>query len=394
MRLNKLKAVPERPKPPQERRGALKNGSRRFRRTLSLFVIFLGVTLFAIWLWNNLWIVTNGRVIAKTTEIASPLTGRVVALHVRERQIVNRGDLLAEIGVGPVQAELRKAQLHLDTVRSELEIFKRTGLDPLHSAQVVLAETALGNAQQAWRRAQAELRELAVLRAHSWKAAKRSQELFMLRANSREQWEDADLSSRRAQASYEALQATVAERGAEVENARRLLASARRRLDFAEKNYELDILRRENLLKAAEADVERVQSLLVDTQLHTPHKGMVSWVNKTLGEVADHNDVILAVSDPEVLWVETYVKADDLPDLFDGKPAQVVFDGVSGDFEGKVALFYPDQRIEAGVLPVGQRPVRSPTQLAGLHYPVKIVFEERLPAAVAPEMIARVRIRR
>ena len=325
--------------------------------------------------------------------LATPLTARLLSVLVKEGDEVTKGQELAVLDDAPIQVALTEAQMQLETARSRLDLLEKSGPEPSFAGAVVEAETELHAAEAQHQRAQAEADEARVTYGHKQTIAERSRRMYQLKAMTKNQWEEADVARKEAQAKYQSAQARLNESEVRVENAERLLEYAKREHDANLQAARLDV-------QHAEKKLEFVRGRGADSHILAPRDGRITFVNKRIGEVADHNDVIVSVMEPASLWVEAYVDAEDLADLKEDMPAEVSFEGVTDSHPGRVVLVYPTT--ESGRkeidIPVGRRQVRTPANLPEVYQAVRIELEGELPpdllAKLLPETTARVKIRR
>ncbi len=149
------------------------------------------------------------------------------------------------------------------------------------------------------------------------------------------------------QASAEAV-ALIAQRKSELDTARvdyergrnliqsgfitqQLLEQRRNRLDSAEALYVAANAQRdqaESQIKASEADVERLQSILVDLVLVSPRSGRVQYRLARAGEVVSPGQRILTILDLNDVYMTIYLPADQAGKLSLGDEARTILDPV------------------------------------------------------------------
>jgi HlyD family secretion protein len=149
------------------------------------------------------------------------------------------------------------------------------------------------------------------------------------------------------QASAEAV-ALIAQRKSELDTARvdyergrnliqsgfitqQLLEQRRNRLDSAEALYVAANAQRdqaESQIKASEAEVERLQSILVDLVLVSPRSGRVQYRLARAGEVVSPGQRILTILDLNDVYMTIYLPADQAGKLSLGDEARTILDPV------------------------------------------------------------------
>jgi HlyD family secretion protein len=209
---------------------------------------------------------TNGRIEATEVDVAAKYAGRLATLTVNEGDEVTAGQVVATISSPETEAQLRGAQ-----------------------AQVLKAKQAL-----------AEANALIVQRKS-----------------------DLDF----AGPDYERAKQLV-ERG----NISQQVADQRRnRLEAAEAAYVAANAQRDQAeasIKAAEADVERFQSILVDLVLVSPRSGRVQYRLARAGEVVAAGQRVLTILDLNDVYMTIYLRAGQAGQLTLGDQARVILDPI------------------------------------------------------------------
>ncbi|RMF86861.1 MAG: HlyD family secretion protein [Nitrospinota bacterium] len=395
MRLRRLRTPPPPPFPPAGQRPP--TPKRRLLKGGLLLVLLIGIAaLFAYyWYWQHGWIITTGRIVATQIRISSPLTGRITLISVREGEEVEQGQLLVKLDDTGLKAELTRAEIRLAQARSRLQAWQQMDLDPSLQIRVAAAQRDLDLAEERYRKALAMEEKADLLRKQAQKDKERAERLFLLRAITRAQWEQALLDWKTAQASYAAAQAERSEAEAAVQGARRLLAQAKAAIRHfrQQREKEAELLRL--AVEEATAQVAEARSRLQQTVIYAPRSGRVLGIDRQVGEVVDPNDVILTLIDPQETWIEAYVSGAELSTLHDKQPVLFSIEGGRPQkYRGQIRLPSPPPSPLEHPLRVGPQRVRSPSRLPAFLYPVKIVFTDTLPPEIRPEMFVRIWIRR
>ncbi|RMH37991.1 MAG: HlyD family efflux transporter periplasmic adaptor subunit [Nitrospirae bacterium] len=370
----------------------LDNGTWRIALVIAAIVVIAGVFY---WWWQGRWIVTTGRVIAKEVMITAPMTGRLVAIPVREGEPVKQGQMLASLDDRELQAELRRAQAQVAQLRTRLRELEASGMDPAMLSLVATATRDVRQAKQRYEQAKGELEHAlaavrtAEVRAERWKR------LRLLDVATQAEWEQRLLELKAARAQARTIRARVAEAQAAYRSAAVLLRHAQRTRARAEQQWasQRDTLRL--AIAEAEAKAEAVQARLAQLKIHAPHDGIVGWLPRTVGEVVGPHDRVMTLMDPRELWIEAYVDGEELAAIREGAEAWVTVEGVLEEYvPARVSLVYPADRVRDRRFQIGPDAVRSPTRVGALIHPVKIRFNGERPAALRPEMVAYVWIAR
>ena len=209
---------------------------------------------------------TNGRIEATEVDVAAKYSGRLATVTVTEGDEVTAGQVVATISSPETEAQLRAAQ-----------------------AQVIKAKQAL-----------AESEAMIAERQSDQIAAKndlqRGQELI------ENGWITKQVFDQRVNKA----QATDA-----------LLRAAERARDQADA-----------AIKAAAADVERLQSILVDLVLVSPRSGRVQYRLARAGEVVSAGQRVLTILDLKDVYMTIYVAGDIAGRLMIGDEARIIADPI------------------------------------------------------------------
>jgi HlyD family secretion protein len=207
---------------------------------------------------------SNGRIEATEVDVAAKYPGRLATLTVNEGDEVTAGQVVATISSPETEAQLRGAQ-----------------------AQVLKAKQALAEAKAL--------------------IAQRKSDLDFTRTD------------------YERGKALL-----QTGNITQQLADQRRnRFEAAEAGYVAANAQRdqaEAAIKAAESDVERLQSILVDLVLVSPRSGRVQYRLARAGEVVSPGQRVLTILDLNDVYMTIYLPAGQVGTLTLGDDARVILD--------------------------------------------------------------------
>jgi HlyD family secretion protein len=209
---------------------------------------------------------TNGRIEATQVDVAAKYPGRLATLTVDEGDEVTAGQVVATISSPETEAQLRAAQ-----------------------AQVLKAKRALAEA-------------VALI-------AQRKSDLDFTRTD----YERGKFLVQHGNIP----QQTVDQRRDKFESAEAMYVAAQAQRDQAEA-----------AIKAAEADVERLQSILVDLVLVSPRSGRVQYRLARAGEVVAAGQRVLTILDLKDVYMTVYLPADDAGKLTLGDEARVIADPI------------------------------------------------------------------
>lgn len=207
---------------------------------------------------------TNGRIEATQVDVAAKYSGRLATVTKDEGDEVTAGDVVATISSPETEAQLRAAQ-----------------------AQVIKAKQALAES-------------IALI-------AQRKSDLDFART---------DYDRGKPLLEHGTItQQTMDQRRNKFEAADAALVATSRQRDQAEA-----------AIKAAEADVERLQSILVDLVLVSPRSGRVQYRLARAGEVVSAGQRVLTILDLKDVYMTVYLSADVAGQLTLGDEARIILD--------------------------------------------------------------------
>jgi multidrug resistance efflux pump len=133
--------------------------------------------------------------------------------------------------------------------------------------------------------------------------------------------------------------------------------------------------------------------------LSVPTAGVVTALHRRNGEVAKLGEVILTVTDPDNVWLETFLEATDLADVIDGQRVEVQLPASEGGGtrDGRLSLTWNEPVNEYDAITVGRRDARNTLQLSSAYRPVRITLDrdgKPLAAGLRPGQTVRVRTAR
>ena len=120
----------------------------------------------------------------------------------------------------------------------------------------------------------------------------------------------------------------------------------RNRFESAEANYVAANAQRdqaESSIKAAQADVERLQSILVDLVLVSPRSGRVQYRLARAGEVVSAGQRILTILDLKDVYMTIYLPASEVGKLMLGDEARMIVDPITAIYHSQHHQFRRDR---------------------------------------------------
>jgi membrane fusion protein (multidrug efflux system) len=320
---------------------------KRLALMLSVPLLIAAIGLY-FWLMSGATVSTdNAYVKQDVTAISTQVNGPVAAVHVRENQHVNQGDILYRIDPAPFVAALHAAEAQLAAARLQTNQLHVQAAGT--TADIRGAEANLAVAQRAFER-QAELMKTG----------------FTTRAA----YDDAfnDLSE---------AQTDLANARAKSENAAAAISPRGNQPQIA----------------AALAAVEKARLDLEHTVIRSPTSGIVAQSERLLvGQSAITGVAMLSIVSDRPAWVEANFKESDLAKMAVGQRAEVTFDAYPGlKVEGRVASIGAGTGSEFSVLPAQN--ANGNWVKVTQRVPVRIAFDRKPPREMIAGLSSTVTVR-
>ncbi|WP_404409376.1 HlyD family efflux transporter periplasmic adaptor subunit [Pseudidiomarina marina] len=234
----------------------------------------------------------NGRIEAVEINIAAKTPGRIVSIDVREGQFVQKGDRLATLDTGALQAQLHQAQAQYRQAQSA--VIAAQSQVALRRSEKTAAEAVLVQ-----RRAELELAKTRFARTEQ------------LAAQGSMSQQDLD----NAKAALIGAEAAIAATKAQIAAADAAIAAAETNVSGAESTVE-----------AAQATIERLQVELSDSELLAPRDGRVQFIVARQGEVVGAGGRILNMMDLKDVYMTFFLPTAVVGKLALGSEARIVLD--------------------------------------------------------------------
>jgi membrane fusion protein (multidrug efflux system) len=275
----------------------------------------------------------NAYVNAEVAQISALVSGRIVAMHVKDNQFVKKGDLLFEVDAAPYRVNVEKAR-----------------------AQVALAR-------------QGSTQDSAEVRALEAELARQTSEL-----------ENAEVSKTRA----ESLVAKGFLARQAVDDAASKVISGRAAVDQAKARIEKARVMiapadsQSPAVAAAMATLAQAQLDLDRTRVSAPQAGWIVNKSLTAGTTVNPGQVLFAIIADRSFWVDANFKETELPGLNPGMPVEIHVDMYPGHkFAGKIESIGSGTGTAFSLLPP-QNATGNWVKVAQ-RIPVKIRFNEYDP---------------
>jgi HlyD family secretion protein len=322
----------------------------------------------------------TGSVSAQTgaqVKIGSQITGRIKRLYADVGSRVRAGQVIAELDLPDIQAQLDQAQANLELARTKLvqqqsEVAMQhtqvrsavaQARAQLQSSQSNLNATQAGadlqvaNAQEQLRQARATARNSAV-------NLKRQQELlkqgFVAASDVDNARATNTVNQSLVQAAQHNVNLTQQKVAADLQNARDQVAQAQAALRTAQANSAEDVLKQQDIEQAREsvrvsqAQVDFAQDELQKTMIRTPISGTVLQLAAQQGETLAAGlsaPTLIIVADLNRLQVDAYVDETDIGQVRLGQEADVTVDAFPRNiFKGRVSKIAAGSTIQQGIV--------------------------------------------
>jgi len=335
------------PQPFQDHSRVSRQSSQRLRPFLGIVVsvlILAAAACSAFLVQQNLRVnprTEDAQVRANVVGISPQVGGAIVAIHVKDNQLVKKGQLLFELDERPYQAQAEKARADLALTELEIQAYKD---------QITAAEAALRESQANALYASNYAKRVGALVGSSFVTTDKNEQ---------------------AQTQAQTTAAKVEQDQAGLSRARNLLG------DSGEIN-----VRREG----AQAALRDAALKLSYCRVYAPCDGYVTDLQITPGVYASVGEQIFSLVDKRIWYVLAYFRETDLRHIQPGMEADVYFMAESGKKYRGIVQGIPRAVVELGSpsssTPGGQGILSqvSPTIdfiLLAQRYPVRIVMDEK-----------------
>lgn len=356
-------------------------------------------------------------VVGDIIPVSARLNGTVLAVHVREHQSVEAGQLLAQLdprdfelrvqqaasAVAVAAARLRQVELEVPLARESTSSDAARSSASLRGTRSALQETRhraeetralLRTRQAAVAEAKADVDRGQARLDMARIGYQRAQQLFADGVVAQQRFDEADSARRAAEAVWRASQQKLVQAQSEVERANadlrmQLQAAQRARARVAEAQASLagsqanrrsvDIKQAQvqvaqALLQQARADLDYAKQQLAYTTLRAPVTGVVARKNLEAGQVVQAGRPLLAIVPTRQVWVEANFKETQLHHMRPGQSAEIEIDTYPGRvFTGTVDSISPGTGSVFSLLP----PENATGNFVKIvqRVPVKIVFD-------------------
>jgi membrane fusion protein (multidrug efflux system) len=365
----------------------IENPQPRSRRKviLAVVVVVLALVAVAIW-WHSTYSedTDDAQVNGHLIQVSSRISGQVLKVDVDENQVVNKGDVIAELDPGDYQVAVEKAEASLASAQANAAAASvnvpitavNTGTN-LSSADSNLSGSRAGT-EQAQQQLDAARARVSQAKANSTKAAadlERYKPLVAKDVISKQQFDAAVAAADASNAGLNDARATerAAEEGVKVARERESQAGAQ--LKFAQTAPQQVAAQSARAKQAvaqvaqAQAELDQAKLNLSYTKIVAPAAGIITRKSVEINQNLAPGQNLLTLVSLEGLWVTANFKETQLQHMSAGQSAEIEVDATGKTYHGKVtqiggatgsvlSLFPPENATGNYVKVVQRVPVR------------------------------------
>ncbi|HGM5492729.1 TPA: HlyD family secretion protein [Serratia fonticola] len=308
-------------------------------------VIAMASIAWAGWEWFNQsgppegLLASNGRILATEVDVATKLSGRVVQVLVDEGDYVFAGQVLANMQVDSLQAQLREAQAHLHQQQQAVQT----------------AQSQVGMRHSEWVATEAVVAQRQAELDAAQRRLARTEPLARNGAASSQNLDDdrADVASTRAALSAAQAQAAAAKAAVEASEAQ--------------------VTGAKSSVAASQASLDRIQSDLDDTTLKAPRDGRIQYRLAQAGEVLAEGGKVLNLIDLSDVYMHFFLPTEAAGQVALGSEVRIVLDSA------------PEQPIPARITFVANQAQFTPKSVETASERQKLMF--RVKARIDQEVL-------
>jgi membrane fusion protein (multidrug efflux system) len=326
------------------------------RRTLLFAAILAAVILvgaLSFWLYSRTYESTDdAQVDGHLNGITARIDGVVKAVHVEENQPAQAGDLLIEldprdyeVAVEQARAQLLKAQAGERAENPNLPITQNTSETGVATskAEVANAEAALAAAERDELAAESRVLEVEANNAKAQADLARYSALVAKNEVSRADYDQVAgaakayaASVNSARASAEAAKMVVAQRRAQLDQARSMMESARVNAPHQIAISKANLQSRQADVQAMKAQLNRAALDLSYCRIVAPVAGVISKRTVEVGEHVSKGQRLVTLANLGDLWVTANFKESQVKQMRPGQSVTISVDAFDRDFDGTV----------------------------------------------------------
>jgi membrane fusion protein (multidrug efflux system) len=297
----------------------------------------------------------DAQVDAHVNSISARIAGTVTAIHAEENQLVQAGQLLAELDAGDYSVELEQARAEMAQKQAEVRVqnpsvpivenANETGIDAAR-ADVTNAEATVAWADRDSAAAQARFREAEANSAKAQADVARYKALVDKDEIPRQVYDQAVANANALAAAVDSARATAEAGQKAVEQRRAQLAGTVAKLTELGMNapHEVAIRRASVAAKQADANVAKTRVELARlnlsyTRITAPVSGIVSKRSVEVGNRVQPGQPLFLIAQVNDVWVTANFKETQVRQIHPGQKVTISVDAYGQDFNGYVDSF-------------------------------------------------------
>ncbi len=284
--------------------------------------------------------------------VSSRITGTVTKVYVENNEVVQAGQLLAELDTHDYQTALDQAVASEANARAQLQaenpnipITLTANITNITSANadVEAAQAGLVAAEQQHQAALAQLRQAEANDVKSQTDVLRYRPLVQKEEISKEQFDTIVAQAKTQAAGVEAAQASARAAQKAIDQARdrlqQTLTKQQQTNVDAPRNVAIrkaGVLGRAAALQSAEAQLEQARLNLSYTKIYAPVAGIVGQKTVEIGERLEIGQQLLSITQLDDIWVTANFKETQLRTMRPGQPVDIHVDAFARKYQGYV----------------------------------------------------------
>ena len=311
----------------------------------------------------------NGRIEAIEYDIATKQPGRIARVVVKEGDMVEAAQLLAEMDKAELQTDLEQAEAVLKQAQEDKNL--ALVLVSQRESDVRQAQAAIAQRESDLRQVRAAIAQRESELALALKEFERAQALVAKDFIAREEYDQnytrkqtAELTLSQEQARMQAAQAAWS-----LEQARLQSAEA------ALRGSQVQVAQREAAIDAAKTRIQKTKIIIDDSMLKSPIGGRVLYRLAEAGEVLPAGGKILTVLDLTDVYMTIFLPTELAGRLSVGADARIILDAL------------PEYVVPATVSFVAPRSQFTPKEVETKSEREKLMF--RVKVSIAPELLRK-----
>lgn len=323
---------------------------------VALLIVALGIGGVLYWNYAQTYESTDdAQVDAHLNGVSARIAGTVTAIHVEENQLVQAGQLLAELDASDYSVSLEQARAEMAQKQAEVSVqnpsvpivenANETGIDAAR-ADVANAEATVAWAERDSAAAQARLREAEANSAKAQADVARYKALVDKDEVPRQVYDQAVANANALAAAVDSARATAEAGQKAVEQRRAQLSETEAKLTELGMNapHELAIRRATVAAKQADANVAKTRVDMARlnlsyTRIVAPVSGIVSKRSVEVGNHVQPGQPLFLIAQVNDLWVTANFKETQLRQIRPGQKVTISVDAYGKEFSGYVDSF-------------------------------------------------------